>query len=89
MTRTPAEIVPAKPRWRPLREATSSTHSSGSQTVRNNFTTGAHDGDPKDQKEFINFDNLLPGNLGRPTNTSISLNLDGETLKVTNPPRFT
>lgn len=35
--------------------------------------------------EFVNFDNLLPGNLGRPTNTSISLNLDGETLNVSNP----
>lgn len=27
--------------------------------------------------EFVNFDNLLPENLGWPTNTSISLNLDG------------
>ena len=35
--------------------------------------------------EFVNFDNLLPQNLGRPTSSAVSLSFDGDTLSLSNP----
>ena len=34
--------------------------------------------------DFINFDSLLPGNIGRPITSSISLNIEGDIIQINN-----